>query len=241
MATGLPTANNRPHDSRHATTPSSARASAALYHVTDRVSVWGAVELRIPRADAHRALPPVLGRRDHDPSQRSARARAAGRRRSRRQRRAGAQRHGPRDLVRQPHRRIRCSNVTLNATHGAEAEPRRDAHPGRADRRRVPPRLVAGAFSGGYVYDQAKVTDGGVANAALVGKYLPQVPKHRGSLQVGVLERRSTRPSRSACSSSALQYNDDLNVNFIPVADADRGRLRRSFTRPGCRATRRSI
>ena len=26
-----------------------------------------------------------------------------------------------------------------------------------------------------------------------------------------------------------LQYNDDLNVNFIPAADADRGRLRRGY------------
>src|SRR5262249_9008924 len=37
--------------------------------------------------------------------------------------------------------------------------------------------------SGAYVYDDGKVTDGGVANAALVGKVIPQVPKHRGTLQ----------------------------------------------------------
>src|SRR6185436_1405443 len=39
-------------------------------------------------------------------------------------------------------------------------------------------------LSGAYMFDIAKVTDGGVANAALVGKYLQQVPKNRGSLQV---------------------------------------------------------
>ena len=31
-------------------------------------------------------------------------------------------------------------------------------------------------MSGAYLYNQATVTDGGVANAALVGKYVPQVP-----------------------------------------------------------------
>src|SRR5205814_5124707 len=34
-------------------------------------------------------------------------------------------------------------------------------------------------LTAGYLYNQAKVTDGGTANAALVGKFLPQVPEHR--------------------------------------------------------------
>src|SRR5205823_3128974 len=38
--------------------------------------------------------------------------------------------------------------------------------------------------SGAYVYDEANVTDGGVANTALVGKYVPQVPLHHGTFQV---------------------------------------------------------
>ena len=35
----------------------------------------------------------------------------------------------------------------------------------------------------GYLYDQAKVREFD-ANPALVGKFLPQVPEHRGSMQV---------------------------------------------------------
>jgi len=37
-------------------------------------------------------------------------------------------------------------------------------------------------LSGAYMRDDAKVTDGGIV-PALVGKFLPQVPKHRGSVQ----------------------------------------------------------
>ena len=43
------------------------------------------------------------------------------------------------------------------------------------------------ASDGGYLFNQAKVTEFD-ANPALVGNYLPQVPKHRGSV-----ERRPTR------------------------------------------------
>ena len=38
-------------------------------------------------------------------------------------------------------------------------------------------------FAGGYLYEQAKVREF-AANPALVGKFLPQVPAHRGSVQV---------------------------------------------------------
>ena len=71
--------------------------------------------------------------------------------------------------------------------------------------------------SGGYIYNQAKVTDGGTVNAALVGKYLAQVPKNRGSLQVAY-----TNPKVANISVGfqfvGLQYNDDQNVQFIPAA-----------------------
>jgi iron complex outermembrane receptor protein len=72
-------------------------------------------------------------------------------------------------------------------------------------------------LSGAYVYDQAKVTDGGVSNTALVGKYLPQVPIHRGSLQVAYASPKYLNAALSMQFSGA-QFNDDLNVNFIPVA-----------------------
>jgi iron complex outermembrane receptor protein len=75
-------------------------------------------------------------------------------------------------------------------------------------------------FSGAYVYDQAKVTDGGVANAALVGNYVPQVPLHRGTLQVAYANPKYINIALSMQAVS-LQYNDDQNVQFIPRATLD--------------------
>jgi outer membrane receptor protein involved in Fe transport len=47
-------------------------------------------------------------------------------------------------------------------------------------------------FSAGYVYDQAKVTEN-PANPTLVGKFLPQVPAHRGNVRVGFRLRLAGR------------------------------------------------
>src|SRR5205823_14676225 len=69
--------------------------------------------------------------------------------------------------------------------------------------------------SGAYVYDQAKVTDGGVANAALVGKYVPQVPLHHATFQVAYSNSKYANVALSVQTMS-LQYNDDQNINFIP-------------------------
>ena len=78
-------------------------------------------------------------------------------------------------------------------------------------------------FSGGYIYDDATVTDGGAANAALVGKALQQVPKHRGTLQAAYSNAKYATVALGV-QFVGLQYNDDLNVNFIPVATlADAG------------------
>ncbi len=88
-STGLPTVNNRPIHSRakrHGRQPAR-RGDVSRDGSRERL---GRGEFRVPRADAHRAVPPVFGRRGHDASQRSARARASGRRGSRGQRRAGA-------------------------------------------------------------------------------------------------------------------------------------------------------
>ncbi|MEO8681425.1 MAG: TonB-dependent receptor, partial [Vicinamibacterales bacterium] len=71
--------------------------------------------------------------------------------------------------------------------------------------------------SGGYLYDQAKVTDGGVANANLVGKYLAQVPVHRGSLQASYNNPKVINLSLGV-QFAGLQYNDDQNVQFISPA-----------------------
>ncbi len=73
----------RPH--RHRVQP--ARRRALPLHRSGHG--LGGGELRLPRADAHRALPPVLGGRRGDPSELRTGPGAAGRRRTRRQRGAG--------------------------------------------------------------------------------------------------------------------------------------------------------
>jgi outer membrane receptor protein involved in Fe transport len=70
---------------------------------------------------------------------------------------------------------------------------------------------------GGYIYNQAKVTDGGVWSPELVGKYLPQVPVHRGSLQIAYNNPKLVNVTLGF-QFVGLQYNDDRNVQFIPPA-----------------------
>ena len=61
------------------------------------------------------------------------------------------------------------------------------------------------------------MTDGGPANTALIGKWLQQVPRTAA-------RSRSRTRTRSIATVAlgvqivGLQYNDDLNVNFIPAA-----------------------
>jgi iron complex outermembrane receptor protein len=86
-------------------------------------------------------------------------------------------------------------------------------------------------LSAAYVYDDAKVTDGGPTNTALVGKWIPQVPQHRGSVQASYSNPKLLTIA-VAIQATSLQYNDDLNVNFIPAATlADAGYA--SFSGPG--------
>jgi iron complex outermembrane receptor protein len=72
-------------------------------------------------------------------------------------------------------------------------------------------------LSAAYLFEEAKVTDGGVANATLVGKYLAQVPRHRGSIQVAYADSKYAAIALGI-QFMGLQYNDDQNVNFIPEA-----------------------
>ncbi len=93
--TGLPTVNNRPTIPERSDTVVSPRGGGDVSRDGSRERL-GRGEFRVPRADAHRAVPPVFSRRDHDASQRPARAREPGRRGSGGHRRACAatSRHG---------------------------------------------------------------------------------------------------------------------------------------------------
>ena len=65
-------------------------------------------------------------------------------------------------------------------------------------------------FSGGYVYDQAKVTEN-PANPALVGKFLPQVPVHRGTLRVVYSNARYATVAAGVQFVGA-QFDEDQNL-----------------------------
>jgi outer membrane receptor protein involved in Fe transport len=80
-------------------------------------------------------------------------------------------------------------------------------------------------IAGGYMFNQAKVTDGGTVNAALATNcpgnpgqscYIPQVPVHRGSFQVSYNNPKYVNVAVTVMA-SGLQYNDDQNVQFIPA------------------------
>ena len=66
----------------------------------------------------------------------------------------------------------------------------------------------------GYLFNQAKVKEF-EANPAVVGKYLPQVPKHRASLNVAFTDPRIVSLSGSVMF-FGRQYNEDLNNGAVP-------------------------
>jgi outer membrane receptor protein involved in Fe transport len=77
-------------------------------------------------------------------------------------------------------------------------------------------RLGAGLkISGGYLYNQATVTDGGVANVALVGKFLPQVPAHRISYRVSYFSPKTVNITFGVLG-IGRQFDDDQNVRAVP-------------------------
>jgi outer membrane receptor protein involved in Fe transport len=65
-------------------------------------------------------------------------------------------------------------------------------------------------FAAAYVYDQATVTKN-PANTTLVGKVLPQVPTHRGSVRAAYANPRVLSLAVSA-QFTGSQFDDDLNT-----------------------------
>jgi len=65
-----------------------------------------------------------------------------------------------------------------------------------------------------YMFNQAKVTEYD-ANPALVGNYLPQVPKHRGSVSLAYSNPRYVNVSVAAMF-FGRQFDDDLNTRTKP-------------------------
>jgi outer membrane receptor protein involved in Fe transport len=214
VATGLPTVNNRPSIPDSNDTVLSPHVGA-LYHASDRISVWGAANsgFRAPTlTELYRQF--SVGAITTRPNDQLAPERLVGGE-------TGINIAPARNVsVRVTYFANRLTNPVLNVT----------LSPTLAQKQNVPETRVRGVqtdvdyrlgtawrFSAGYVYDDATVTDGGAANAVLVGKALQQVPRHRGSFQAAYSSARVATVALSV-QWVGLQYNDDLNVNFIPVA-----------------------
>ena len=66
-----------------------------------------------------------------------------------------------------------------------------------------------------YLFNDAKVTEN-PNNTDLVGKYLPQVPQHRGSIQFAYTDRRYVNLALGL-QMAGKQYDDDLNARGVPA------------------------
>ncbi|HJZ74974.1 MAG TPA: TonB-dependent receptor, partial [Vicinamibacterales bacterium] len=228
VSNGQPTANNKPSIPERSDTVASPRA-AALYHLSDRVSIWGAANsgFRAPTlTELYRQF--SVGAVTTRPNDQLGPERLVGGE-------AGvnvAPAHNVTVRLTWFHNQVSdpVSNVTLNATTAQKQNLGETRI--RGVQTDVEYRIgLQWRISGAYVYDQAKVTDGGVANAGLVGKYVPQVPQHHGTFQVAYSNPKIANIALSVQAMS-LQYNDDQNVNFIPPATLAAAGYD-SFTGPG--------
>jgi outer membrane receptor protein involved in Fe transport len=69
-------------------------------------------------------------------------------------------------------------------------------------------------LSGAYMFNSARVAEF-AANPALVGKYLPQVPRHRGSMQLAYTNPRYVNLA-VGFEATGRQFDDDLNERVVP-------------------------
>lgn len=214
VATGLPTANYRDSLPVVTDTVVSPRV-AALYHITDRVTAWGAFNtgFRAPTlTELYRQF--SVGAVTTRPNAELGPERLVGGE-------AGLNVAPLRNLTARVtlfDNRVKnpVSNVTLSATLAQKQNLGRTRIRGvQTDvEYRITPTLRVTAA---YLYNEATVTDGGAANAALVGKDLAQVPRHRGSAQLFWADPRFATVAVSV-QTQGRQYNDDQNVQFIPAA-----------------------
>ncbi len=211
VATGLPTANNRPSIPDKRSTVVSPRV-AALYHLTDRVTTWGAVNsgFRAPTlTELYRQF--SVGAVTTRPNDQLGPERLLG---------------GELGLNVAPMDNLtarvtwfdnRVKNPVSNVTLSATAAQKRNLGRTRIWGVQTDVEYLLGSdwrVSAAYIYDQAKVTDGGEV-PSLADKFLAQVPKHRGSFQIAYSNRKLANVSLGV-QVIGRQFNDDLNAQFIP-------------------------
>ncbi len=109
------------------------------------------------------------------------------------------------------------SNVTISAPGASVIQQRQNLGRTRIRGVQTDAELRLGEFwslSAGYLYDDARVKEF-ASNPELVGKYLAQVPRHRGTVQAAY-----SRPRRGTVAltieASGRQFDDDQNVRRVP-------------------------
>jgi outer membrane receptor protein involved in Fe transport len=211
VSSGLPGPGNRPDLEDRDDTVVSPRA-AALYRISERVSVWGDFGwgFRAPTLnELYRqfsvGLVRTLANEDLGPE------RLFGGE-------AGVRLEAARNLsLRSTWYDNTVKNPISNVTIGTNLQQRQNLgrtriHGWQNDiEMRITPAL---RVTGGYLFNIAKVTEN-EANPALVGLYLPQVPKHRGSVGVAYSNPRYVTLAATGMF-FGRQYDDDLNTRTKP-------------------------
>lgn len=109
------------------------------------------------------------------------------------------------------------SNVTLSVAGANVTQQRQNLGATRVSGLQTSAEYRAGAswrVSAAYIHQRARITDN-PANPALVGKLLPQVPRHRASLQVSFTDPRWLTASIEVLT-MGRQFDDDLNSRAVP-------------------------
>jgi outer membrane receptor protein involved in Fe transport len=210
-ATGQPGPGNAPNLPDKENTVGSPRV-AALYHFTDRVTAWGDISwgFRAPTLnELYRSFSVGAVRTLANPE-------------------LGPERvfGGEAGLSFEPVRNVtaratwydnRVTDPISNVTIGTNLQQRQNLGRTRVRGIQTDLEYTVATFwrvSGGYLFNHAKVTEND-QNPALVGKYLPQVPKHRGSMQLAYVNPRIASVG-IGLQFIGRQFDDDLNVRVVP-------------------------
>jgi outer membrane receptor protein involved in Fe transport len=216
--TGLPTANNRGDLADKDDTVASPRVGA-LYRVSDKVSVWGdyGYGFRAPTLnELYRQFSVGLVRTLANENLGPERLKGG---------EGGVRVEATRNVsFRSTWYDNRVKNPVANVTIGTNLQQRQNL--GRTRIRGwqndVEARITSHVrVAAGYLLNDAKVTEynpappPGVTPVNLVGLYLPQVPKHRGSFSVAYLNPRYVNVSLNS-TFFGRQFDDDQNVRTKP-------------------------
>jgi outer membrane receptor protein involved in Fe transport len=214
VPSGVPTANDRLLPDRSDTVASP--RIAAVYHVSDRVNVWGnlATGFRAPTLNElyrqFRVGTVLTLANDQLGPERLIGGEAG-------VNVLPTRKVSVRGTWYDNHVRNPVSNVT-RTTQGAAVTQQRD-NLGRTRIQGLQAEveyrpLSAWRLSGGYLYNHATVKEYD-ANTALVGNFLPQVPKHRGSIQASYVDPKVVGVTLGL-QFIGRQFDDDQNIRTVP-------------------------